>query len=33
VIVYDHVGDTVIVLRVLHGRRNITRKLVRETER
>ena len=33
VIVYDHVDDTVTVLRILHGRRNITRGLVRETER
>jgi len=33
VIVYDHVGDTVTILRVLHCRRNITRRLVRRTER
>jgi toxin ParE1/3/4 len=33
VIVYDHADDTVTVLRVLHGRRNITRRLVRQTER
>lgn len=33
VIVYDHVGDTVTVLRGLHGRRNITRGLTRQTER
>lgn len=29
VIVYDHVHDTVTVLRILHGKRNITRHLVR----
>lgn len=29
VAIYDHEGDTVTVLRVLHGRRNITAKLIR----
>jgi toxin ParE1/3/4 len=29
VAIYDYEGDTVTVLRVLHGRRNITAKLVR----
>jgi plasmid stabilization system protein ParE len=29
IIVYDHAGDEVMVLRVLHGKRNITRDLVR----
>ena len=28
VVVYDHVDDTITVLRVLHGRRNITRELL-----
>jgi toxin ParE1/3/4 len=30
VIVYEHRGETVRIVRVLDGRRNITRKLVRE---
>jgi toxin ParE1/3/4 len=29
IIVYDYAGDEVMVLRVLHGKRNITRNLVR----
>jgi plasmid stabilization system protein ParE len=29
VIVYDHIDDSVTVLRVLHGRRDITRRLIR----
>jgi plasmid stabilization system protein ParE len=33
VIVYDNVDDIVTVLRVLHARRNISRRLVRQTER
>ena len=32
VIIYDHEVDTVIVLRVLHGRRNITRALIRRSK-
>jgi len=28
VVIYDHADDTVTVLRVLHGRRNITRELL-----
>jgi plasmid stabilization system protein ParE len=33
VMVYDHSDDRVIVLRVLHGARNITRGVVRQPER
>jgi toxin ParE1/3/4 len=33
VMVYDHSNDRVIVLRVLHGARNITRRVVRQPER
>jgi plasmid stabilization system protein ParE len=29
IIVYDHDDDVVTVLRVLHGKRNITRDLIR----
>src|SRR2546425_9108043 len=29
IVIYDHEGDAVTVLRVLHGKRNITRDLVR----
>ena len=29
VIIYDYEGESVMVLRVLHGRRNITRDLIR----
>ena len=29
VIIYEHIGDTVTVLRILHGRRDISRRLVR----
>jgi plasmid stabilization system protein ParE len=28
-IIYDHEGDTVTVLRIVHGQRNITRKLIK----
>jgi plasmid stabilization system protein ParE len=30
VVVYDHVNATVRIIRVIDGRRNITRRLVRE---
>ncbi len=30
VVVYDHIGDQVMIVRVLDGRRNITRRLVRQ---
>jgi toxin ParE1/3/4 len=33
VMIYRRLGDVVTVLRVLHGRRNITGRLVREAER
>jgi plasmid stabilization system protein ParE len=29
VVVYDYVGDEVVIVRVLDGRRNITRRLIR----
>jgi toxin ParE1/3/4 len=29
VVIYDHVDDTVTILRILHGKRNITRDLMR----
>lgn len=33
VIIYDHEADTATVLRVLHGRRNIARALIRRSKR
>lgn len=30
VVVYDHIGEEIRIVRVLDGRRNITRRLVRE---
>jgi plasmid stabilization system protein ParE len=30
VVIYDYIGDEVVIVRVLDGRRNITRRLVRQ---